>query len=167
MRLTFSRRLQAFAAVLFVACSVHVAAKEAAPMAADPEVERKTMEISHELRCLVCQNQTIADSNAPLAVDLRREVREMVAQGMDQKEVVEFMENRYGDFVRYMPSFKASTALLWIGPFLLMVGAVAILLFNLAKRRRAVDERSPLSEEEQKRISALLDESAASEKSRS
>lgn len=167
MRLMNSKYPQLFALVLSLVAAADLQAKEAAPMAADPEVERKTMEISHELRCLVCQNQTIADSNAPLAVDLRREVREMVAQGMDQKDVVEFMENRYGDFVRYMPSFKASTALLWIGPFVLMAGAVAILLFNLAKRRRAVDERSPLSEEEQKRIAALLKEPAASEKSSS
>ncbi len=152
-------------AVFAVSCAIAAQAKEALPMAADPDIEHKTMEISKELRCLVCQNQTIADSHAPLALDLRREVREMVAAGKDQAEIVEFMEVRYGDFVRYMPAFKASTALLWIGPFVLMAGALALLLFNLARRRRrAVDERSPLSQEEQQRVAALLADSASSEK---
>lgn len=150
--------------VMAAALAGTVLAKEATPVAEDPEVERKTMEISKELRCLVCQNQTIADSHAPLALDLRREVREMVAEGKGQAEIVEFMEDRYGDFVRYMPAFKASTALLWIGPFVLMVGALAILLFNLARRRKSVDERSPLSQEEQQRVATLLDDPASSEK---
>lgn len=161
MRLIALMSTAVFAALFAIAAP----AKEALPMAADPEIERKTMEISKELRCLVCQNQTIADSSAPLALDLRREVREMVADGRDHAEIVEFMETRYGDFVRYMPAFKASTALLWIGPFVLMAGAVGLLLFNLARRRRrAVDERSPLSQEEQQRVAALLADSASSEK---
>lgn len=156
MRLVTPSSRQFVVAVMLAATVGSVCGKEAVPLAADPEVEKKTMEISHELRCLVCQNQTIADSSAPLAVDLRREVREMVKQGKGQAEIVEYMEDRYGDFVRYMPAFKASTAALWIGPFVLMLGAVTLMLFNLARRRKTVDERSPLSQEEEQRVAALL-----------
>jgi len=143
---------------LFSAAAV---AKEAAPTAADPVVEAKVMSISKELRCLVCQNQTIADSNAPLAVDLRREVREMVQQGMGEKEVVQFMEQRYGDFVRYRPAFKATTVLLWLGPFLLFVIALTVLYTNVLRRRRTVNDTQPLSAEEQARLTSLLKSSEA------
>ena len=136
-------------------------AKEAVPMAEDPAVEAKVMEISQELRCLVCQNQTIADSDAGVAQDLRRQVREMVQQGMDEEEVVSFMEERYGDFVRYRPAFKASTLALWLGPALLFIGALTMLYRNLLrKRRNVVDDATPLSEEEQARVSALLNKEA-------
>lgn len=136
-------------------------AKEAAPLAADPAVEAKVMDISKELRCLVCQNQTIADSSAPLAVDLRREVREMVQQGMGEKEVVQFMEERYGDFVRYRPAFKSSTLLLWVGPGVLFVLALSVLYFNVLRKRRTVNETQPLSQEEQVRLTTLLKGSEA------
>lgn len=141
--------------------SAAVVAKEAAPTAADPVVEAKVMSISKELRCLVCQNQTIADSNAPLAVDLRREVREMVQKGMGEKEVVQFMEQRYGDFVRYRPPFKATTILLWLGPFLLFVIALTVLYANVLRKRRTVNDTQPLSAEEQARLTSLLNSSEA------
>lgn len=138
-------------------------AKEAAPLAEDPAIELKTMEISKELRCLVCQNQTIADSHAPLAQDLRREVREMVKKGMDEQQVVQFMEERYGDFVRYRPAFKTSTFMLYVGPFVLMVVAVVVLFINLRKRQ-TVESSGELSPEEQRRASSLLGESAGEKK---
>lgn len=131
-------------------------AREAAPVAKDPGVEAKVMAISKELRCLVCQNQTIADSDAPLAVDLRREVRQMVNQGMGQQEVVQFMEQRYGDFVRYRPAFKASTLFLWLGPFLLFVLALSVLYANVLRKRRTVNETQPLTDEEKARLASLL-----------
>lgn len=134
-------------------------AKEAAPSAEDPAIEAKVMAISKELRCLVCQNQTIADSSAPLAVDLRREVRDMVQQGMGQQEVVQFMEQRYGDFVRYRPAFKATTLVLWLGPFLLFVIALSVLYANVLRKRRTVNETQPLSDEEKARLDSLLNSS--------
>lgn len=138
-------------------------AKDAAPLAEDPAIELKTMEISKELRCLVCQNQTIADSHAPLAQDLRREVREMVKKGMDEQQVVQFMEERYGDFVRYRPAFKTSTFMLYVGPFVLMVVAVVVLFVNLRKRQ-TVEGTGDLSPEEQQRASSLLGESPGEKK---
>ena len=141
-------------AILFASSSL--IAGEAEPVAEDPIIESKVMDISEELRCLVCQNQTIADSDAPLAVDLRREVREMVKQGMDEEEVVSFMEERYGDFVRYRPAFRGSTLLLWIGPLLIFVIALSVLFYNLKRKRKNVDETTPLTEEEKARVAELL-----------
>jgi cytochrome c-type biogenesis protein CcmH len=131
-------------------------AGEAEPMAEDPVVEAKVMKISKELRCLVCQNQTIADSHAPLAVDLRREVRDMVKKGMDQEQVVSFMEERYGDFVRYRPAFRGSTLLLWVGPLILFAIALAVLYYFLLRKRKNVDETTPFTDEEKARIAVLL-----------
>jgi len=137
-----------------------VLGKEAIPMAKDPVIEAKVMEISHELRCLVCQNQTIADSSAPLAIDLKREVRKMVKEGKGRDEVVDYMTERYGDFVRYSPAFKPSTAVLWIAPGVLLIGGVLILFFNILKRRKGegVNEAAQLSTEEHSRAAALLDD---------
>lgn len=94
------------------------------------------MAISDELRCLVCQNQTIADSNAELAIDLRNQVREKLQQGMSDKDIVDYMVQRYGDFVLYRPPVKTSTWLLWFGPFLLLVGGVLVLVVRLRRRSR-------------------------------
>src|SRR6187551_2017125 len=103
--------------VLFAApLGAAAAAKEALPEAADPALEARMTRITAELRCLVCQNQTIADSNAGLAVDLRRETREMLRQGKSDAEIIAYMTARYGDFVLYRPPLKATTALLWFGP---------------------------------------------------
>jgi len=110
-------------------------ANDAAPMADDPALEARMTHIASELRCLVCQNQTIADSNADLAQDLRRQVREMLRKGDDDAKIIQYMTDRYGDFVLYRPPVKATTLLLWFGPaamLLLGFGALAIVL-----RRRA------------------------------
>lgn len=131
-------------------------AKEAAPMAMDPEMEKTVNEISAELRCLVCQNQTIADSHAELAVDLKNQVREMVQRGQTQEEIVDYMVQRYGDFVRYRPPMKPSTVLLWAGPFLLLLIGLTVLVINLRKRTTLVTADGDLSAEESERLKALL-----------
>ena len=104
-----------------------VLAKEAAPVANDPALEARMLNIAAELRCLVCQNQTIADSHSGLAEDLRNQVREQLRNGASDAQVLTFMTERYGDFVLYRPPLKGSTAALWFGPALLMVAGVATL----------------------------------------
>ena len=133
-------------------------AKEAAPMAADVEVEKRMVAISEELRCLVCQNESLSGSHAELAQDLRREIRTLIAQGKTDQEILDFMVARYGDFVRYRPPMKPTTWLLWGGPFVLMAGGIAALIVFL--RRRAKEDHAPvLSEDERRRAAALLDQS--------
>ena len=109
-------------------------------MLADPVLEARARDISEGLRCLVCQNQSLADSNAELAGDLRKQVREQVAAGRSDEQIIEYLVQRYGDFVLYEPPFKATTALLWIGPFVLLLGAGAVLVVVLRRRRDAPEE---------------------------
>jgi len=126
-------------ALLLLAASPWVSAKGATPAAQDPALEQRVMALSNELRCLVCQNQTIADSNAPLAEDLRNQVREKMQQGANDSEIIDFMVERYGDFVLYRPPFKATTFLLWFGPLLLLAAGSIVLLRRLLRRRPAGD----------------------------
>ena len=112
----------------------------APPAAQDPALEKRVQQVAIELRCLVCQNQTIADSNADLAVDLRNQVREMLRQGRSEREIIDYMTARYGDFVLYRPPVKGSTALLWFGPAALLVAGVAVLLLVLRRRSRLSPE---------------------------
>ena len=130
-------------------------AKEAAPLAEDPAVEQRLVTISEEMRCLVCQNESLSASRSELAQDLRRELRTLIKQGKTDAEIREFMVSRYGDFVLYRPRIKPETWLLWFGPFLLVVVAVVVLLVYLRRRSRAVDERG-LTEDEIRRAQALL-----------
>jgi cytochrome c-type biogenesis protein CcmH len=109
--------------------------------ASDPALERRVMRIANELRCLVCQNQTIADSQADLAVDLRRQVREMLQRGESDARVIDFMTQRYGDFVLYRPPVKATTWLLWFGPGVLLLGGLGTLVAVL-RRRANLDDAS-------------------------
>ena len=103
--------------------------KEAAPAAQDPVLEARMIKIASELRCLVCQNQTIADSSAGLAIDLRNQVRDMLQRGQTDREILDYMTARYGDFVLYRPPLKASTSVLWFGPaVLLLVGALTLVV---------------------------------------
>ena len=131
-------------------------AKEAAPMAADVEIEKRMVAISEELRCLVCQNESLAGSHADLAQDLRREIRKMIAEGKSDQEILDFMVGRYGDFVRYSPPLKPSTWLLWGGPFLLLAGGIGGLVIFL-RRRKVSATPAGLSEEERRRADALLE----------
>ena len=111
-------------------------AKDAPSAALNPEIEARMMVLAAELRCLVCQNQTIADSHSGLAEDLRQQIREMLAKGMTEDQINHYMTDRYGDFVLYRPPFKASTWLLWVGPGLLTVGALVALVMVLRRRQR-------------------------------
>ena len=113
------------------------------------------MALSSELRCLVCQNQTIADSNADLAVDLRGEIREKIESGMSDAEIKDFMVARYGDFVLYRPPVKATTLILWIGPFLLLAVGGGILYVNVKRRRQTVADPE-LSHDDQALAESLL-----------
>ena len=109
--------------------------------------EQRIRSLEEKLRCLVCQNQSLADSPAELAVDLRRQVREQVKAGRADQQILDFMVQRYGDFVLYEPPLKASTLLLWIGPFALLAAAFAVLLAVLRRRRGAPDEPALGAEE--------------------
>lgn len=153
--------------IVLLVCSLLFAplvmAKEAKSMVADPEMEKVVNEISAELRCLVCQNQTIADSSAGLAVDLKNQVREMVKRGQSQDEIVEYMVTRYGDFVLYRPPVKPTTMLLWAGPFLLLLAGLTVLVVNLRKRTALLKD-GELSSEENERLKALLVESDSVQK---
>lgn len=136
-------------------------ANEAIPMVADEATEKRMVAISEELRCLVCQNESLAGSHADLAQDLRREIRNLIKQGKSDEEIMEFMVSRYGDFVRYRPPVKASTYLLWFGPFILFIGALLGLILHLHRRnaQNAVRQAANrLSEEERQRLAALLEE---------
>ncbi len=125
----------------------------AAPVGADPALEQRVNALAKDLRCLVCQNETIAESTAPLAVDLKNQVREQMKQGRSEREILDFMVARYGDFVLYRPPFKASTLLLWLGPLLLLAAGLFTLYLNLARRRAPEKE---LSEAEHARAAKLL-----------
>lgn len=151
----FITKIKFLLLVVLIAVTSVSTAKEAVPMAEDPELEKLVNEISAELRCLVCQNQTIADSHAALAVDLKNQVRDMVREGKTRDDVVDYMVARYGDFVRYKPPVKPETYLLWVGPFLLLAGGLIILVVNLKKRKTVVSE-APLSEEEHQKLESIL-----------
>ncbi|HEU5092259.1 MAG TPA: cytochrome c-type biogenesis protein [Nitrospira sp.] len=132
-------------------------AGEARPLADDPAAEARLKHLAVELRCLVCQNQTLADSNAPLAEDLRREVREMIAKDMSDKEIIDFLVARYGDFVLYRPPLKATTTLLWVGPFVLLTVGAVVLFITLRRRAHKVID-VPVTDEEHRRVEQLLAE---------
>jgi cytochrome c-type biogenesis protein CcmH len=145
-------------ALLLLALTVaSVWAKDAAPLADDPVVEQRMIAISEEMRCLVCQNESLAVSRADLAVDLRRELRELIRQGRTDSEIRDYMVARYGDFVLYRPRVKPVTWLLWGGPFVLMIAGIAALMGYLRRRNRAIGPAS-LSEDEALRAEALLKE---------
>lgn len=124
-------------ALLF--CSAR--AGEAAPASNDPVLEARMMKLASELRCLVCQNQTIADSHAALAIDLRQQVREMLSSGQSDQQITQYMTARYGDFVLYRPPFNAATVLLWIGPSAMAIGGLLGLVLVLRRRSRLPDDQ--------------------------
>jgi len=141
--------------VILLALPMIVQAKEAAPTADDPVLEQRLMNLATELRCLVCQNQSLADSHADLAIDLRNQVREQMKAGKTDDEIRTWLTQRYGDFVLYRPPVRSTTALLWVGPFLLLlVGLVGLGLY--LRRRRQVIGQPQLTEEERARAQALL-----------
>ena len=145
-----------FIAVLLLSMSSALMAKEAEPLASDPALEERVDAISSELRCLVCQNQTIADSHAELAIDLKNQVRDMVEQGQTQDQIVDYMVQRYGEFVRYRPAVNDTTILLWAGPFLLLLVGLIILAISLRNRNRLLADDAPLSAEDNEHLKAAL-----------
>ena len=139
-------------AILFAPVCI---AQEAPPAADDPMLESRVRALSAELRCLVCQNESLAESNADLAVDLRNQVREMIQAGKSDAQIREFMVARYGDFVLFKPPMKASTLVLWFGPFALLIIGGALLALYLRRRERNLPA-SVISDEERERARALL-----------
>ena len=132
-------------------------AGEAQPLAADEVTEKRLLAISSELRCLVCQNESLAGSHAELANDLRREIRTLIKDGRSDAEIMEFMVSRYGDFVRYRPPLKGTTLLLWFGPGVLFVSGLTALVLYLRRRDRTLKD-TPLTAEEQGQANALLED---------
>lgn len=147
--------MRACLGIFFLSLAAVAQAIEAPPTAQDPVLEARLNNLAKELRCLVCQNETLADSHAELALDLRREIRDKMRQGMTDQQITAYLTQRYGDFVLYRPPVKSTTWLLWFGPFLLLIAAVGGLTFFL-KRRRRVLEDIPLSAEETAHLNALL-----------
>jgi cytochrome c-type biogenesis protein CcmH len=143
-------------AVLWVPGPAAVAA-DAVPTERDPVAAQRAVRLGEKLRCLVCQNQTIGDSNAELAVDLRRQVREQIAAGRTDEQIIDYMVTRYGDFVLYQPPVKATTLLLWGGPALLLL-AGALVMAGVVRSRRRAPEAPPLTAEERERAARLLGE---------
>jgi cytochrome c-type biogenesis protein CcmH len=132
-------------------------AKEAESMAADPVLEKHVMAVAEDMRCLVCQNESLAASHAELAIDLRNEIRDQIKGGASDKEVVDFMVARYGDFVLYRPPVKPLTFLLWFGPFVFMaLGAAGLFWYLKQRRAKAVDVA--VSEDEKRRAEAMLND---------
>ena len=132
-----------------------VAGQGAQPTPEDPVANKRAVQLADQLRCLVCQNQSIAESNAELAVDLRMQIREQIEQGKSDADITDFMVERYGDFVLYRPPVKAITLLLWFGPVVLLLIAVFVLIGYLRERRRQIEQR-PLTEDEQREARLLL-----------
>lgn len=150
-----------FIAVLLLCLPLAVSAQNAQPLPEDPVANKRAVQLAEQLRCLVCQNQSIAESSAELAVDLRRQIREQIGQGKSDIQIVDFMVERYGDFVLYRPPVKASTWLLWFGPpVLLLIGFGA--LFRYLRERRKRIEQQPLTEEERREARLLLNGDAES-----
>jgi cytochrome c-type biogenesis protein CcmH len=150
------RRSRLFLSLLLLCCIAPVVnAKEAQSSADDPVIEKRLMNLSQELRCLVCQNETLADSRADLAEDLRREIREQMKAGKTDREIIAFLTQRYGDFVLYRPPVKPTTYLLWFGPFVLLLVGLAI-LFRYVKQRRDSINDQPLTKDEHARVAELL-----------
>lgn len=149
------KRLLLAISMLFVIVSLQ--AKEAVPVAADPATEKRMIALTENLRCLVCQNESLAASQAELALDLKQEIREMMKKGESDKQIVDYLVHRYGDFVLYKPPVKSTTLLLWFGPFIFLVLGLAALYFTIQKRRSQVDETS-LSRDEEQRANSLLEQ---------
>ena len=141
--------------VFLLSLALSASAKEAQPLAADPLLEERVMKLSKELRCLVCQNETLADSRADLAEDLRGQIREQMRAGKSDKEIIAYLTQRYGKFILYNPPIDPTTYLLWFGPFVLLLAGLFV-LFRYVKQRRELINDQPLSADERQRAETLL-----------
>ena len=140
--------------LLLAGLAFAVIAKEAQSVD-DPAIEQRMKALTEQLRCLVCQNETLADSRADLAEDLRRQIREQMKAGKSDQEIIGFLTDRYGDFVLYNPPVKRTTYLLWFGPFVLLIAGTAV-LYRYLKRRRELISDQPLTTDERKRAEEIL-----------
>ncbi|SEQ15844.1 cytochrome c-type biogenesis protein [Nitrosomonas ureae] len=150
-------RVIIFTLMLLLVSPLNVWAKEAIPVAEDPEIEKRMLALTVDLRCLVCQNESIADSRAEFSNDIRREIREQIKANKTDKEIVQFLVDRYGDFVLYNPPMKPTTILLWFGPVILFVIGSGSLVFYLRRRRLQIEDVA-LSPEQLNEAEALLNE---------
>ncbi len=144
--------------LMLVFCMLQISstwAQEARPMQNDAVAEAQVQRLSEQLRCLVCQNQTLADSHADLAQDLKQEIREMAAKGMSDKAIIDYLVARYGDFVRYRPPLKSTTLLLWLGPFALLFAGGIGLFVTLRRREKSIVD-APLNADEVRKVRELL-----------
>lgn len=146
------------ALLLALACAA-TPAQQARPLADDPALEARVLQVAEELRCLVCQNESLAASQADLAVDLRGQIRSQLRQGRDEAQIIDYMVQRYGDFVLYKPPLRPSTWLLWGGPFALLLAGIAALVLTI-RRRTQQAQPQPLSAAERERVHQLLDDEA-------
>jgi cytochrome c-type biogenesis protein CcmH len=140
--------------LMLISLAAPALAKEAKPIE-DPQIEQRMQALTQQLRCLVCQNETLADSHADLAEDLRKEIREQMKAGKSDQEIIAFLTQRYGNFVLYKPPVQPTTYLLWFGPFVLLLGGT-LLLYRYVKHRREIIQDQPLTADEQKRAEELL-----------
>ena len=144
--------------LMLVFCMLQISstwAQEARPMQNDAVAEAQVQRLSEQLRCLVCQNQTLADSHADLAQDLKQEIREMAAKGMSDQAIIDYLVARYGDFVRYRPPLKSTTLLLWLGPFALLFAGSIGLFITLRRREKSIVD-APLNADEVRKVRELL-----------
>ena len=144
--------------LMLVLCMLQISsiwAQEARPMQNDAVAEAQVQRLSEQLRCLVCQNQTLADSHADLAQDLKQEIREMAAKGMSDQAIIDYLVARYGDFVRYRPPLKSTTLLLWLGPFALLFAGGIGLFITLRRREKSIVD-APLNADEVRKVRELL-----------
>ena len=155
-------KLLAVMAIAMVTAFSAVQAKEAAPLADDPVVEKRLIHISEELRCLVCQNESLASSRAELANDLREEVRKLIRDNKSDTQIKEYLVTRYGDFVLYRPEVKPLTWVLWFGPFLLLVLGVVGMALYLRQRQTEKPLKQELSEEDRRKVQEILKSGDAS-----
>lgn len=133
--------------------------QEARPVAEDPEIEKRLLILTEDLRCLVCQNETIAESRADFSNDMRREIREQIKANKTDEEIIEFLVDRYGDFVLYDPPLKPTTLFLWFGPLILfIVGSITLFIYLRRRRHQVEEEETVISEAERKKAEALLNE---------
>src|SRR6266496_6488091 len=148
--------------LLLCSLALTVSAQEARPLAEDPELEKRLTTLAKELRCLVCQNETLADSRADLAEDLRGQIREQMKAGKSDKEIIAYLTDRYGKFILYNPPVDPTTYLLWFDPFILLLAGLAF-LFRYLKQRKELITEQPLSADERRRAEALLKTSPGKE----
>ena len=157
--------MKRFVAVLLILCawSVNAYAKEAEPVMGDAALQARVMNLGGELRCLVCQGESLAESRSDFAKDMLSKIKELMKQGKSDQEIKDYLVARYGDFILYRPPFSGITAYIWIAPFVLAVAGASLLIFNIKRRRERV-KVAPLSEEEQARVNSLLKEDTGDSK---